>query len=109
MDFYSDGVRLHYEVNGPERGFPLIAVHGFAYDYRLNRVGSRWQETFTNAGFRVVSLDCRGHDHSDKPHDEAAYRRELMGGGLDRLRQDLDLQYAAFRRLSVCAAAGQEI
>ena len=28
MDFDSEGVRLHYEVNGPEKGMPLVAVHG---------------------------------------------------------------------------------
>ena len=46
MDFDSDGVRIHYEVNGHERGTPVVMVHGFASDYRLNWVGSRWQETF---------------------------------------------------------------
>ena len=30
MDFDSDRIRLHYQVNGPERGTPLVAVHGFA-------------------------------------------------------------------------------
>jgi pimeloyl-ACP methyl ester carboxylesterase len=52
MDFDSDGVRLHYEVDGPEQGTPIIAVHGFASDYRLNWAGTRWQETLTQAGFR---------------------------------------------------------
>ena len=27
MDFDSDGVRLHYEVHGPEGGAPLVEVH----------------------------------------------------------------------------------
>src|SRR5260370_33170372 len=80
MDFDSDGVRLHYEVSGPERGTPLVAVHGFASDYRLNWVGTRWQEALTQAGFRVIGLDCRGHGHSDKPHDTAAYAIEVMAG-----------------------------
>ena len=109
MDFDSDGVRLHYEVNGPERGLPLIAVHGFASDYRLNWVGSRWQETFTNAGFRVVGLDCRGHGHSDKPHDEAAYRVEIMAGDVVRLLEELDLQSAAYLGYSMGARIGLEV
>src|SRR5436309_13834082 len=108
MDFDSEGVRLHYEVNGPERGFPLIAVHGLASDYRLNWVGSRWQETFTNAGFRVVGLDCRGHGHSDKPHDEAAYRVESMAGDVVRLLEELDLQSAAYLGYSMVAPIGLE-
>ena len=109
MDFYSDGVRLHYEVNGPERGFPLIAVHGFASDYRLNWVGSRWQETFTDAGFRVVGLDCRGHGHSDKPHDEAAYRVEILAGDVVRLLDELDIQAAAYLGYSMGARIGLEV
>src|SRR5438034_4105154 len=109
MDFYSDGVRLHYEVNGPERGFPLIAVHGFASDYRLNWVGSRWQETFSDAGFRVVGLDCRGHGHSDKPHDEAAYRVEILAGDVVRLLDELDIQAAAYLGYSMGARIGLEV
>ena len=95
MDFDSDGVRLHYEVNGPERGTPLVVVHGFASDYRLNWVGTRWQETLTNAGFRVIGLDCRGHGHSDKPHDEAAYAVDIMAADVVRLLDELDVPSAA--------------
>jgi len=54
MDFDSEGVRLHYEVHGPDHGTPLIAVHGFASDYRLNWVGTRWQETLTTNDVRVI-------------------------------------------------------
>src|SRR3989442_13236120 len=78
MDFDSDGIRLHYEVNGPENGTPIVALHGFASDYRLNWVGTRWQETLNNACFRVIGLDCRFHGHSDKPHEEPAYAVENM-------------------------------
>jgi len=109
MDFDRDGVRLHYEVNGPERGLPLIAVHGFASDYRLNWVGSRWQETFTDAGFRVVGLDCRGHGHSDKPHDEAAYRVEILAGDVVRLLDELDIRAAAYLGYSMGARIGLEV
>jgi len=108
MDFDSDGVRLHYEVNGPERGAPLIAVHGFASDYRLNWVGTRWQETLTNAGFRVIGLDCRGHGHSDKPHDEAAYAVDVMAGDVVNLLDELDIQSAAYLGYSMGARIGLE-
>src|SRR3981081_1675759 len=96
MDFDSDGVRLHYEVDGPENGTPLIAVHGFASDYRRNWVGSRGQEALTTAGFRVIGLDCRGHGHSDKPHDEAAYSIDIMAGDVVRLPDQLDGPWADY-------------
>jgi pimeloyl-ACP methyl ester carboxylesterase len=109
MDFDSDGVRLHYEVDGPERGSPLVAVHGFASDYRLNWVGTRWQEALTSSGFRVIGLDCRGHGHSDKPHDEAAYAVEIMAGDVVRLLDELDIQSAAFLGYSMGARITLEV
>ena len=109
MDFDSDGIRLHYEVNGPEHGTPLVAVHGFASDYRLNWVGTRWQETLTGAGFRVIGLDCRGHGHSDKPHDEAAYSVETMAGDVIRLLDHLDIASAAYLGYSMGARIGLEV
>jgi pimeloyl-ACP methyl ester carboxylesterase len=109
MDFDSDGVRIHYEVNGPEGGTPVVMVHGFASDYRLNWVGSRWQETFTNAGFRVVGIDCRGHGHSDKPHEEAAYAVDVMAGDVVHLLDELDIESAAYVGYSMGARIGLEV
>ena len=109
MDFDSDGVRLHYEVNGPEQGTPIIAVHGFASDYRLNWAGTRWQETLTQAGFRVVGLDCRGHGHSDKPHESAAYAIELMAGDVVRLLDHLGIATAACIGYSMGARMGMQV
>jgi pimeloyl-ACP methyl ester carboxylesterase len=109
MEFDSDGVRLHYEVNGPAQGAPLVAVHGFASDYRLNWVGTRWQETLTGAGFMVIGLDCRGHGQSDKPHDEDAYRVEVMAGDVVRLLDHLDVRSAAYIGYSMGARIGLEV
>ena len=92
MFFESEGVRLHYELHGPEGGAPVVLVHGFASDYRLNWVGSRWQETLTAAGRRVIGLDCRGHGRSDKPHDPLAYALDVMAGDVLRLLDHLGLE-----------------
>jgi pimeloyl-ACP methyl ester carboxylesterase len=109
MDFDSDGVRLHYEVHGPENGAAIVVVHGFASDYRLNWLGSRWQETLTGNGFRVIGLDCRGHGHSDKPHDEAAYAVEVMAGDVVRLLDHVDVSKAAYLGYSMGARIGLEV
>ena len=109
MDFDSDGVRIHFEVNGPEHGHPIVAVHGFASDYRLNWVGSRWQETLTHAGFRVIGLDCRGHGHSDKPHEEAAYSVQTMAGDVARLLDHLGIDVAAYIGYSMGSRIGLEL
>lgn len=109
MDFDSDGVRLHYEVNGPAPGTPIVAVHGFASDYRLNWVGTRWQETLTNAGFLVIGLDCRGHGQSDKPHDPKAYATGIMAADVVRLLDHLDVARAAYLGYSMGARIGLEV
>lgn len=106
MDFDSAGTRLHYVMHGPDHGVPLVAVHGFASDYQLNWVGTRWQETLSNAGFRVIGLDCRGHGHSDKPHDPAAYSMDTMAGDVVRLLDHLDVPAAAYLGYSMGARIG---
>src|SRR3981081_992921 len=109
MDFDSAGVRLHYEVNGPDNGLPLIAVHGFASDYQLNWVGSRWQENLTNAGFRVIGLDCRGRGLRDETHHEAAYSIETMAGDVVRLLDHLEVPSAAYLGYSMGSRIGLEV
>jgi pimeloyl-ACP methyl ester carboxylesterase len=109
MDFDSEGVRIHYEVNGPEHGKPIVLVHGFASDYRLNWVGTRWQETLTGAGFRVIGIDCRGHGHSDKPHAEAAYGVDLMAGDVVGVLDDLGVDASAYLGYSMGARIGLQV
>jgi pimeloyl-ACP methyl ester carboxylesterase len=106
MDFDSDGVRLHFEVVGPESGTPVVLVHGFASDYQLNWVGTRWQETLTKAGYRLIGLDCRGHGSSEKPHDPAAYALEVMTADVRRLLDHLDIGVADYLGYSMGAHIG---
>ena len=106
MDFDSAGVRLQYEVHGPQDGPPVVLVHGFASSYRLNWVGTRWQETLTGAGFRVVGLDCRGHGNSAKPHDATAYSLEILAADVSRLFDQLNLAKASYLGYSMGARIG---
>ena len=109
MNFDSDGVRLHFEVHGPDHGTPLVAVHGFASDYRLNWSGTRWQEALTGAGFRVVGIDCRGHGRSDKPHESSAYALATMAADVVRLLDHLDIPVADYLGYSMGARIGLEV
>jgi pimeloyl-ACP methyl ester carboxylesterase len=106
MDFESDGIRLHYELHGPPTGASVVLVHGFASDYELNWVGTRWQETLIGAGYRVVGLDCRGHGSSEKPHDPAAYALEVMAADVRRLLDHLDIKVADYLGYSMGARIG---
>jgi pimeloyl-ACP methyl ester carboxylesterase len=79
--FSSGGVHIAFIDVPPERhdrGEPILLIHGFASNHRVNWVNPRWVETLTRAGRRVVALDNRGHGASQKlyaPHD---YRADLM-------------------------------
>jgi pimeloyl-ACP methyl ester carboxylesterase len=90
-DFDSDGVRLHYHLEGPGDGPPTVLVHGFCSNFQVNWVGSRWVETLTRAGRRVIGLDNRGHGRSEKPHDPAAYGPHLVEDVVNLL-DHLDLE-----------------
>jgi pimeloyl-ACP methyl ester carboxylesterase len=118
VQFDSDGLRLSYYLASPSpnpsrkgRGAirPIVLVHGFASDHELNWVGSRWQETLVDAGFLTLGLDLRGHGHSDKPHDPAAYSRQLMSADVIRLLDRLDIAQADYLGYSMGAWLGLEV
>jgi pimeloyl-ACP methyl ester carboxylesterase len=108
-DFESDGLRLRYYLSGPDDGQPIVLVHGYASSYQLNWVGSRWQETLVNSGRLVIGLDCRGHGHSDKPHDPEAYARQKMAGDVVRLLDHLAVQKADYLGYSMGARIGLDL
>lgn len=71
-----DGVRIAYESLG--EGEAVVLVHGFAASRVQNWRDPGWYKTLTDAGYRVIAMDCRGHGESDKPHDVAAYDHAIM-------------------------------
>ena len=107
-EFDSGGARLHYVLAGPEEGPPVVLVHGYASDYQLNWVGTRWQEALTSAGRLVLGLDCRGHGGSEKPHDPAAYARRTMADDVVRLLDELDIAETDYLGYSMGARIGLE-
>jgi len=59
----TDGV-THYELGGPESGYPVVLVHGFSGPYFI------FDTTFdflTESGFRVLRYDLFGRGFSDRP------------------------------------------
>jgi pimeloyl-ACP methyl ester carboxylesterase len=46
-----------------------------------------------HAGYRIITLDCRGHGRSDKPHDPESYGPE-MADDVARLLDHLEVQRA---------------
>jgi pimeloyl-ACP methyl ester carboxylesterase len=79
--FSSDGVDIAFidaKPQGRELNEPILLIHGFASNHRMNWVGPRWVETLTGAGRRVIAFDNRGHGQSEKLYAPADYHLDLM-------------------------------
>lgn len=73
--FDSDGTRIHYRVDGPAGGEPVLLIHGYRATGSLN-----WSATIDHLAdrYRVITIDNRGHGKSDKPENPEAYGREMV-------------------------------
>jgi pimeloyl-ACP methyl ester carboxylesterase len=90
--FESDGYRIAYDDVG--EGEPIVLLHGFAANRRLNWRLTGWYSVLAHAGYRVIAADARGHGGSAKPGDPAAYRPEGIAGDVLRLLDHLALPRA---------------
>ena len=95
--FTSEGVEIAYvdlPAEGQDRDEPILLVHGFASNHRVNWVNPRWVETLTRAGRRVLALDNRGHGASEKLYAPADYRCHLMARDAANLLAHLKIERA---------------
>ncbi|MBU3751645.1 MAG: alpha/beta hydrolase, partial [Mycobacterium sp.] len=82
----ADGTRIHTEVFGPARGYPIVLAHGITCSLKV------WHEQITDLSrdFRVIAYDHRGHGRSGVPAPSAY--------SLDHLAADLDAVLGAALR-----------
>ncbi|MFG2431305.1 alpha/beta fold hydrolase [Streptomyces sp. NPDC048590] len=76
-----DGLTLRYRFwsRDPEPALPpVVLLHGFAADARMNWEGPGIVEALVARGRRVYAMDARGHGESDRPHDDTLYGESLM-------------------------------
>lgn len=90
--FQSDGVEIAYEVTG--EGAPVLLIHGFASNARVNWRDTMWVKTLVGAGHRVIAFDNRGHGQSEKLYDPADYGAEAMAEDARRLLDHLEIEKA---------------
>jgi pimeloyl-ACP methyl ester carboxylesterase len=90
--FQSDGVEIAYEVAG--EGSPVLLIHGFASNARINWHSTLWVTTLLEAGHRVIAYDNRGHGESEKLYDPAAYGAGDMAEDARRLLDHLEIPAA---------------
>ena len=67
MYFDSSGERIQFLEEG--EGTSVLLVHGFTGSVEM---WTSARQSLLSQSLRVVSVDCRGHGLSDKPHDVAA-------------------------------------
>lgn len=90
--FRSDIVDISYEVSG--EGPPVLLIHGFASNARVNWWDTGWVKTLNDAGYQAITFDNRGHGLSTKLHDETAYPAPVMMEDARRLLDHLRIRQA---------------
>ena len=92
----NDTLQIAYFDVGPREGEPVLLIHGFASSAHVNWVFTGWVKTLTEAGYRVIAFDHRGHGASDKPHEQEYYTPTLMAHDATNLLDHLKLKNAHF-------------
>ena len=90
--FSSDGVDIAYRIEG--YGDPLLLIHGFSSNHRVNWVDTGWVKYLVGEGRRVIAYDNRGHGESEKLYDSAQYGAPLMAEDARRLLDHLGIARA---------------
>lgn len=71
-----DGVEVSVRVRG--EGRPVVLVHGFLSNGRVNWEDYGTAQLLVERGFQVILPDLRAHGDSDVPTDPAAYPRDVL-------------------------------
>lgn len=88
--FDSDGVKIHYVVEG--KGEPVILVHGFTGSIQRDWQGFGILAKLSQS-YQVIALDNRGHGKSEKLYDRAKYGVE-MASDVVHLMDHLEIKKA---------------
>jgi len=92
QSFDSDGVMIAYTDQG--EGDPILLLHGFASNVRVNWIDTKWVSYLLRENRRVIAMDHRGHGQSEKLHDSALYGAPIMAEDACRLLDHLNIARA---------------
>lgn len=95
--FHNDGFEIAFIDQSPangDEGEPVLLIHGFASSYLVNWISPGWVKTLTEAGYRVIALDNRGHGRSTKSYNPAAYTPSEMATDAAALLDHLGIEKA---------------
>ncbi len=85
-----DGVKIYYDIQGPEGALPILLTHGHAAATQM------WaaQVEALKKQFRVITWDLRGHGRSDSPEDPALYSVEYIVDDIAAILDDCGIDKA---------------
>jgi pimeloyl-ACP methyl ester carboxylesterase len=86
------GVRIHYETAGTG---PALVLHHGTMGSGPDWVDLGYIEALKGR-HKLILIDARGHGHSDKPHDPAAYDLRLRAADVVAVLDDLRVKRADF-------------
>jgi pimeloyl-ACP methyl ester carboxylesterase len=83
-----NGIKICYEINGPEDGEPIFLVHGFGSKKET------WvaQVPMLSKNYKVITFDNRGAGKSDRP--QQIYTMEVFADDIAALMDYLDVKKA---------------
>ena len=96
-------VRLHYRVDGPDDGAPIVFSNSLGTDLRL------WDKVIPllPAGLRIIRYDKRGHGLSTCP--PAPYAMGALVKDVERLLDHLEVKHCMFVGLSIGGMIAQAL
>jgi pimeloyl-ACP methyl ester carboxylesterase len=72
-------ISLAYDDVGPrDAALAVVLLHGFSSNRNENWRRLGWLGAFERRRMRAIAFDLPGHGESDKPHDPAAYRTDVL-------------------------------
>ncbi|MEM7620034.1 MAG: alpha/beta hydrolase [Pseudomonadota bacterium] len=92
LHFQSDAVEIAYRDEG--QGEPILLIHGFASNSKVNWVDTSWVSVLQGAGYRIIAIDNRGHGQSEKLYNTAVYEAPFMAEDAKRLLDHLGIKQA---------------
>lgn len=85
-----NGVKIAYHDIG--EGRPVLLIHGFGSNGRINWFNTNWVKTLNDAGYRCIVVDNRGHGESQKFYSPDDYGPDIFAADavalLDHLKLD---------------------
>ena len=96
-----NGIRMNYEVTGPDGAFPVVLHHPLATNLTI------WDELQAALlpRYRVVRLDARGHGQTEAP--KGPYDFDTLAADVVALMDHLKMARAHFLGLSMGGMVGQ--